>query len=184
MNVVDPICNHLNLSEHITKADVLLINSVFTTGLHKMVFNLEKLNSHYSCPPPVSQPQPLTEPNEEDDLPVTPKQPEPVNPPHSSDPFETFYFHCLGKTRQIAIRHKNKATTVHDLAFIEQLKKNPCYRDNAIVSPPDLLLKQGEFILMGIQVRLSLLSVSASELNFLSRIQLGNFKLLLLLLPI
>jgi hypothetical protein len=154
MNVVDPICNHLNLSAHLTHSDVLLVKSVFTVGLQNMVFNLETLNSHFSSRPSAApEPQPSTEPNMEEDS-QSLKQPEPsMPPPPTLDPFETFYFQCLGKTRQIYIRHKNKATTVHDLAFIEQLKKNPCYRDNAIVSPPDLLLKQGEFILMGIQVR-------------------------------
>lgn len=178
MNVVDPICTHLNLSNHITHPDILLIKSVFTVGLQKMVFNLEKLKTPFSAPP-APAPQPSTEENSS--MSVNQSETITTTPPNL-DPFETFYFHCLGKTRQISILHKIKATTVHDLAFIEQLKKNPCYRDNAIVSPPDLLLKQGEFILMGIQVR----RPSGSPLLNLifQRIQLDNFKSPPLLLPI
>ena len=182
MNVVDPICPHLNLSNHISHPDILLIKSVFAVGLQKMVFNLEKLNTHFSSPPAAAPaPQPSTEENSS--IPVNQSEAIITTLPNL-DPFETFYFHCLGKTRQISILHKNKATTVHDLAFIEQLKKNPCYRDNAIVSPPDLLLKQGEFILMGIQVRLSPPSGSSLLNLIFQRIQLDNFKSPPLLLPI
>jgi hypothetical protein len=106
-----------------------------------MVFQLEKLDAYFTACPP-------TEPKEVDPL-------NPVEAPSNTpllDPFDCFTFHCFNKSRQISALHKNQATTVQDLAFFEQLKKNGCYRDNAIVSTPDILLKQGEFILMGIQV--------------------------------
>lgn len=149
MTVADPICTYQNLAEHVTASDVGLMRSVFTLGLQKMVFHLEKLNTHFSntiSPSPgINEEEPDTQNDASTPPSVTPAPP-------IADPFESLLFHCFGKTRQIAAKHKSLAVTVHDLAFIEQLKKNPCYRDNAIVSPPDILLKQGEFILMGIQV--------------------------------
>jgi hypothetical protein len=160
MNVADPMCSYLNLTEHITASDVQSIRSIFAIGLQKMVFQLEKLDSYFtSCPP--------AEPSEGDQS----TQPDLSSNSPLFDPFDSFTFHCFKKTRQISLRHKNQVTTVQDLAFFEQLKKNACYRDNAIVSSPDILLKQGEFILMGIQVRSSIQSTLT-----LFRIQRDSFK--------
>lgn len=174
MNVADPICTYQNLAEHVSASDVHFIRSVFTNGLHKMIFHLEKLNTHFINIPPTLPPIDM---NGEDAATVVDSGSQPTTQTSIADPFESLLFQCFGKTRQISLKHKAQAVTVHDLAFIEQLKKNPCYRDNAIVSSPDILLKQGEFILMGIQV-----IINMSSYLILDRIRRANFKLHQLLL--
>ncbi len=165
MNIADPICNYQNLAAHLTPANVHFIRSVFGTGLRKIIFHLDKYNTNI-------QGSVLHEAGEIES-PISGDVP-------GADPIETFLSNCLGKTRQMSMKIKNQAVTVHDLAYLEQLKKNPCYRDNAIVSPPEILLKQGEFILMGIQV----FQMSHFHSFSLNRTPADNYRLLQLLLQI